>query len=132
MHWILAIPSNIKSKLAFEKFAAMHAVYTKHYHADNGRFKDNLIMTSEKRIGDLQRKVTTLLLHAQRRWPDAIKTHLWTYAIRSANDSRKYMHPQMNMTDVPCLDFVQPAVYQQSSINTILDAQSTEYQEMAG
>jgi hypothetical protein len=31
---------------------------------------------AEKRIGDLQRRATTLLLHAQRRWPDAINTHL--------------------------------------------------------
>jgi hypothetical protein len=45
---------------------------------------------AEKRIGDLQRTATTLLLHAQRRWPDAINTHLWTYAIRAANDSRNY------------------------------------------
>ena len=45
---------------------------------------------AEKRIRDLQRRATTLLLHAQRRWPDAINTHLWTYAIRSANDSRNY------------------------------------------
>jgi hypothetical protein len=28
---------------------------------------------AEKRIGDLQRRATTLLLHAQRRWPDAIE-----------------------------------------------------------
>jgi len=38
----------------------------------------------------LQRRATTLLLHAQRRWPDAINTHLWTYAIKAANDSRNY------------------------------------------
>jgi hypothetical protein len=43
---------------------------------------------AEKRIGDLQRRATTLLLHAQSRWPEAISTHLWTYAIRAANDSR--------------------------------------------
>jgi hypothetical protein len=64
-------------------------VYIKHYHADNGRFKANLFMKSieekgqsksfcgvgahhqngeaEKRIGDVQRRHTTLLLHAQRR-----------------------------------------------------------------
>jgi len=45
---------------------------------------------AEKRIGDLQRRATTLLLHAQRRWPDAINTCLWTYAIRAENDSRNY------------------------------------------
>jgi hypothetical protein len=43
---------------------------------------------AEKRIGDLQRWATTLLLHAQRRWPDAISIHLWPYALRAANDSR--------------------------------------------
>ncbi len=37
---------------------------------------------AEKRIGNLQRRATTLLLHEQRRWPDAINSHLWTYAIR--------------------------------------------------
>ncbi len=78
-------------------------IHIKHYHADNGRFKDNLFIKSiedkgqtisfcgvgahhqngiaEKRIGDLQRRATALLLHAQRRWPDAINTYLWTYAI---------------------------------------------------
>ncbi len=102
----------LKSKLAFEKFAASHGVNIKHYHADNGRFKDKLFSKSieekgqtisfcgigahhqngiaEKRIGDLQRRATTLLLHAQRRWPEAINSHLWTYAIRAANDSRNY------------------------------------------
>jgi len=76
----------LKSKLAFEKFAAYHGVNIKHYHADNGRFKDKLFSKSI----DLQRRATTLLLHAQRRWPDAINSHLWTYAIRAANDSRNY------------------------------------------
>jgi transposase InsO family protein len=79
----------LKSKLAFEKFAASHGVSIKHYHADHGRFKDKLFSKSiedkgqtisfcgvgthhqngiaEKRIGDLKRRATTLLLHAQRR-----------------------------------------------------------------
>jgi hypothetical protein len=102
----------LKSKLAFERYALSHGVHIKHYHADNGRFKDTLFTRdieekgqtisycgvgahhqngiAEKRIGDLQRTATALLLHAQRRWPDAINTHLWTYAIRAANDSRNY------------------------------------------
>jgi hypothetical protein len=33
------------------------------------------------------------------------------------------IHQQMKMTPAPCQDFVQPAVYQQSRINTILDVQ---------
>jgi hypothetical protein len=36
----------VKSKLAFEKYAASHGVHIKHYHADNGRFKDNLFLKS--------------------------------------------------------------------------------------
>ncbi len=35
-------------------------------------------------------RVTSWVLHAQRRWPDAINSHLWTYAIRAANDCRNY------------------------------------------
>jgi hypothetical protein len=36
----------LKSKLAFEKLAASHGVNIKHYHADNGRFKDKLFSKS--------------------------------------------------------------------------------------
>ena len=32
----------LEAKRAFEKFASAHAVSIKHYHADNGRFADNL------------------------------------------------------------------------------------------
>jgi hypothetical protein len=100
----------LKGKEAFEQYAESHGVTIKHYHADNGRFEDKVFMTSiekskqsisfsgvgahhqngvaEKRIGDLQRKATALLLHAQRRWPDAISIYLWPYALRAANDSR--------------------------------------------
>ncbi len=111
-HTSMTSEETVKSKQAYEKFTVTHGVYIKHYHADNGRFKDNLFMKdvenkgqtisfcgvgahhqngiAEKRIGDLQRRATTMLLHAQRRWSDAINTHLWTYAIRAANDSRNY------------------------------------------
>jgi hypothetical protein len=41
----------LKSKLAFEKFAASHGVSIKHYHADNGRFKDNIFMNSIEEKG---------------------------------------------------------------------------------
>lgn len=32
----------LEAKRAFEKFASAHGVQIKHYHADNGRFADNL------------------------------------------------------------------------------------------
>jgi hypothetical protein len=36
----------LKGKMAFEKFAMSHGVHIKHYHADNGRFKDTLFTKS--------------------------------------------------------------------------------------
>ena len=111
-HTSLSSEETVRAKEAFESFALSHGVRIKQYHADNGRFKDKAFMQSiqdnkqtisfagvgahhqngiaEKRIGDLQRKATTLILHAQRRWPDAISTHLWPYALRAAVDSRNY------------------------------------------
>ena len=53
---------------------------------------------AEKRIGDLQRKATTLLLHAQRRWPEAISTTLRPYALKAANDSRNNAPTRKNDT----------------------------------
>jgi hypothetical protein len=47
----------LKSKLAFEKFAASHGVIIKHYHADNGRFKDNLfskLKTKDKPLASVE------------------------------------------------------------------------------
>ena len=109
-HTALNSDQTVKAKQAFETEARRHGVTIKHYHADNGLFRTKLFMTdiekkgqtisfagvgahhqngiAEKRIGDLQRRATTLLLHAQRRWPDAINTHLWPYAIRCANETR--------------------------------------------
>jgi hypothetical protein len=43
-HTSMTSEETVKGKQAFEKFAATHGVYIKHYHADNGRFKDNLFM----------------------------------------------------------------------------------------
>jgi hypothetical protein len=51
---------------------------------------------AEKRIGDLQWKATTLLLHAQWRWPDAINAHLWPYAICCANETRNICPTKSN------------------------------------
>ena len=38
----------------------------------------------EKAIHNLQEQARTILLHAQERWPQAIHTSLWPYAIRTA------------------------------------------------
>ncbi len=106
-HTALTSEETVKGKEAFEAYAKAHGVRIKQYHANNGRFKEIAFLKSihvnhqtfsfsgvgahhqngvaEKRLGNLQRRASTLLLHTQRRWPDAIKSHLWAYAIRSAN-----------------------------------------------
>jgi len=63
---------------------------------------------AEKRIGDLQRRATTLLLQAQRRWPDAINTHLWPYALKATNDSRNNS-PTSRYDDCPISRFCKTA-----------------------
>lgn len=97
----------LEAKLAFEKFAASHGVTISHYHADNGRFVDNLWDAhiakkgqtqslcgvnahwqngvAEKRIRDLLEKSRTLLLDAMAKWPQATNTNLWSYALLHAN-----------------------------------------------
>jgi len=104
----LTSDETIKAKQAFEAFAHTHGVRIQHYHSDNGRFADNAFRTSieenqqtisfcgvnahwqngiaERRIRDLQEAATTMLLYAQRRWPDAIDRALWPYAMRHANN----------------------------------------------
>mmetsp|Transcript_21887 Transcript_21887/g.31387 ORF Transcript_21887/g.31387 Transcript_21887/m.31387 type:complete len:702 (-) Transcript_21887:158-2263(-) len=98
----------VEAKEQFELHASTFGVTIRHYHADNGRFADNLFRESvarcnqtlsfsgvgihsqngkaEKRIQDLQNATRTMLLHAERQWPNAINTHLWPYALRMASD----------------------------------------------
>jgi GAG-pre-integrase domain len=98
----------LEAKDAFEAYAKSVGVSIQHYHADNGRFADNLFLKSvkdkgqtisfcginahfqnciaEKRIHDLQEAARSQLLHAKHRWPSAVDTCLWPYAIRYAND----------------------------------------------
>ena len=42
---------------------------------------------AEKRIRDLQDQATTMLMHAESKWPDVISANLWPYALREANES---------------------------------------------
>jgi hypothetical protein len=83
-------------------------VSIRHYLCDNGRFADKLFIDdvrsqrqhitfcgvnahfqngiAERKIRELQELTRTSLLHATARWPCAINTHLWPYALRIAND----------------------------------------------
>ena len=96
------------AKQAFERFCSTHGVKAVHYHANNGRFADNAFVkdirqqnqsvtycgvnahfqngVAEKRIRDLQDHTCTALLHATARWPAAISTYLWPYALWTANN----------------------------------------------
>lgn len=96
------------AKEAFELFASSYGVRIKQYQADNGRFAENLWRESvnkhgqlltfsgvgahhqngraEKRIRDLQDLARTSLIHANSKWPDAVSTHLWGYALKHANE----------------------------------------------
>jgi hypothetical protein len=102
----------LKAKQAFEAFAESHGVRVKHYHADNGRFSDNLFQKdceqkrqtqsfcgvnahwqngiAERHIRTHQEMAKTMLLHARRRWPNAVETYLWPYALHMASEVLKY------------------------------------------
>jgi hypothetical protein len=93
----------LQAKKAFEAYAKSHGVNIRHYHADNGRFKEKVWLDhcelkqqsisfcgahahfqnsiAEKRIRDLQDSARTMLVHAKHRWPKAINAHLWPYAL---------------------------------------------------
>ena len=97
----------IEGKQTFERYAKARGVTISAYHADNGIFKaidwvkecikSHQQLTyagvgahhqngrAEKRIRDLQETTRTMLVHAQRRWPNAINVALWPYALRQAN-----------------------------------------------
>ena len=105
----LTSEETVQGKVAFEKYCEARGVTVKHYHADNGRFADNGFVNhiiknqqsisycgvnahfqngmAEKRIRDLQDQTTTMLLHAESKWPDVISSNLWPYALREANEA---------------------------------------------
>ena len=109
----------IQGKLAFEDMALRHGVTIKGYHADNGIFKarkwveacqsKQQILTfagvnahhqngiAERRIRTLQEMARAMLIHAHKRWPEAITPNLWPYAIKVANDS---LNETPNMGDI--------------------------------
>ena len=99
----------IEGKELFEHYATSMGHNIKHYHADNGIFaskawKDHCISkhqgltfagvgghhqngVAENKIRLLQSQARTMLIHAAKRWPQAVTANLWPYAIRIANES---------------------------------------------
>ena len=98
----------VEAKRSFERYAKLHGVRVKHYHADNGIFAEAEFVRAvegdgqtisycgvnahhqngraEKKIRDLQDLARTMLLHAKQRWPSAVTANLWPFAVRMAND----------------------------------------------
>ncbi len=96
----------VNVKRAFERFAAEHGVCIAHCHCDNGRFADSLFCQAcesqgqkltfcgvnahfqngitERAIRKLSEGTRKQLLHARQRWPQAVSTALWLYALRHA------------------------------------------------
>ena len=99
----------VEAKEACERYFAQYGIKIDHYHADNGIFTakewiedcyskgQGLTFASvnahhqngraEVRIRHLQEQARTMLIHANKRWPEAINANLWPYAVRMANDS---------------------------------------------
>ena len=102
------VEETLQGKRAFERYAINRGVSVRAYHADNGIFKahgwvkachdqgQDLTFAAvgahhssgkaERRIRELQGMARTMLLHANKRWPQAITANLWPYAVRHAND----------------------------------------------
>ena len=110
----------LEAKKIFELFAKHLGVTVQAYHADNGRFAEELFIQdanqhgqimsycgvnahfqnglAERKIRSLQDQARTMLLHANRRWPGVITAHLWPYALRMANDIQN-VTPQASRKD---------------------------------
>ena len=105
----LTSDKTVQGKVAFETFCEARGVTVKHYHANNGRFADKGFVNhvganrqsisycgvnahfqngmAEKRIRDLQDQTTTMIMHAESRWPDVISSNLLPYALHEANET---------------------------------------------
>lgn len=109
----------LEGKKAFERLSSSHSISILAYHAVNGIFKaiewvqacnvKNQKLTfaavgahhqngkAERRIREIQDMARTMLLHAHKRWPQAITAHLWPYAVRHAsnciNSTSNMQHP---------------------------------------
>jgi hypothetical protein len=104
LHTAITSEETVKAKHAFECVAQNAGVIVKHYHTDNGRFADKAFLSdleakgqtlsfcgvrahfqngiAERRIRNLQEIARIMLLHACNKWPSAMNTALWPYAIR--------------------------------------------------
>ena len=118
------LEQTINAKIVFEKLAETYGVKVKHYHADNGHYAcqgfRNAISeagqtisfcgvgahhqngVAENMIGLLTRWARTSLLHAKKRWSQAISTILWPYALKAACSRYNELHLDKNGVSPEC------------------------------
>ena len=99
----LTSQETLAGKKAFEAHCRFHNVRVQHYHADNGRFADNMFIDdvrekgqtisfcgvnahwqngiAERAIRSIRENARTQILHAIERWPGTISVHLWPFAV---------------------------------------------------
>ena len=104
----------LEAKESFEHASSTRGVHVQHYHADNGRFAEPTFVNdckskmqkisfcgvgahhqngvAENSIKQLTLSARTLLLHAQRHWPEYITTMMWPYALLAAADRINNLH----------------------------------------
>jgi hypothetical protein len=101
----LTASETILAKEAYESWVKTHVVSIRHYHADNVRFSENAFVKhiqangqtityccvnahfqngrAERKIRTLQDRARCQIIHAKTRWPQAITTNLWPYAMKN-------------------------------------------------
>eukprot|EP00956_Cyclotella_meneghiniana_P015820 scaffold24563_cov43-Cyclotella_meneghiniana.AAC.8 len=109
----LDLEETLSAKQAFETLFAQAGHTVKRYHADNGRYPDQGFLASinsndqtitfcgvgahhqngivERGIRLITETARTLLLHAQRHWPEYITTMLWPFAVKAAIERINYL-----------------------------------------
>ena len=114
----LTLEETLLAKKAFEKLVAQRGKSVKRYHADNGRYADKGFLEDinskdqtitfcgvgahhqngivERRIRLITEISRTLLLHAQRHWPEYITTMLWPFAVKAAVDRLNNLTMDLN------------------------------------
>jgi len=102
----LTSEATIEAKMALDKVYAGFGHTIKRFRADNGRYADAAFMENlatsnqsisfcgvgahhqnaiaERAIKELTLSARTLLIHAQRHWPEYISTMLWPFALKAA------------------------------------------------
>lgn len=108
----------LAAKKSFEHASSIRGVHIRHYHADNGRFAESEFTNdckekiqkltfcgvgahhqngvAENMIKQLTLTARTILLHAQRMWPEYITSMMWPLALLSAADRLNNLHIDLN------------------------------------